>query len=268
MEPFSDYDVDKIVNTSIKLANAVSDVLGKSQLRQRLDEIAGQLVHNRFWQNKPTSTMVLKRLRAIECKMGALLELLPDIDEPSANLDHLNIDVRSCLTAQAQLYGKGIGGYKDMPPQSWSMGATFVDYRGTEKLDSVISGVKLLHEWCLGARQRQERRAKAQGRPTQRGGARHKGDKAMQQFINDLADLWSDTVEELPGCSIPAGGGEPRGPFVLFVKAVRDILLKKFTPEDKIELPNLYEDLRDLTTDAIRGRFKKTPGARLKALIS
>lgn len=84
---------------------------------------------------------------------------------------------------------------------------------------------------------------------------RHQGQAARRKFINDLAGLWSDMFEELPGTSVNPETRKPDGPFIRFVMACYAPLRREWAT-----LPELNEH-------AVRAHYRRTAAARIKRYV-
>ncbi len=84
---------------------------------------------------------------------------------------------------------------------------------------------------------------------------RHKGQKARQHFVNDLAGLWSDIFNELPGASRNPDTGDIGGPFIRFILACHEPLRNEFPM-----LPKLNE------TSALH-HYRASATAKIKRLV-
>ncbi|MDT8383924.1 MAG: hypothetical protein RRB22_05875 [Gammaproteobacteria bacterium] len=116
-------------------------------------------------------------------------------------------------------------------------------------VDQAIKAVKDLELYARTALADEKKKIKVDKK-------RNKGQAARQTFVDDLAGLWSDMFDELPGTSTDSEtGNKVSGPFVRFTLACYAPLLR--------EQPTLPE----LKENSVRHHFRKSGVAKLKRLI-
>ena len=190
-------------------------------------------------RKRPSASKAAKRFEAIEKAATGLLSAFTD-----ATIKHR-------VGTMAERQAKRTSGYADLPPRVFeSEGRLHHYYRGREKLDQSVEGVRLLAEWAGEARR--EALAKV-SENVKAGRKRHKGDWALQELVSDLVQLYARFFRRDAGTSVGAPGranrGKSGGPLVRFIDATLHEFRETLTDEG-------VRKVLSLTTSAIREKVR------------
>ncbi len=85
---------------------------------------------------------------------------------------------------------------------------------------------------------------------------RNKGHASRQQFVNDVAGIYSDMFGELPGASLNPETGRPGGPFIRFLIACYTPLHREFPTLPKLSEPAALTHYRRSAIAKLKRKFK------------
>lgn len=228
----------------------------QSELTRRLDNWFADYFRDCLWEmigGGANSSDAAKRLKGIAGTCRNLCRMLGEEGETMPDL------LRVCLAREANFRAEREGPYPGYAPLEFtaptdSSGATIVsrlDFRGDEKVDEIIEGLRLLTELAESAHQYERR--KVEGRKTPR---RHEGDRQMPELLRRLIRAWIEFFEEIPGTSYNTHKGEATGPLIRCVGTLLRRAREKMPDELNQLAPKLREAL-DLTDNAIRDRIRR-----------
>lgn len=203
---------------------------------ERLEDSAASFLQNFGFEKRDPPSAVTKRLDNIAAQSKRLVQLMKLPQAAAA---------RTRLHAQATHY-RGITVRTISPDES-------VERIRPSQFPSIEEAVKAVESLALYARDAAARERRQQKPEADKN--RNKGNAARQMFFNDLAGIWVDTFNEMPGGSIRTDTKSNNGPFIRFAFACYEPLQRQFT-----SLPVLDEN-------AARGHYRKTAEARLKRIF-
>ena len=243
------------INALIEIAGGLPDPTSRDDVTKRLRGIGNRFVRSRAWQRQPTPSDLAKKFHAIENAADRLLKAL-SLPE-GTDSDEIPPAILRPLERAADRYGQKIGSYPDLIPFEWDIeGETYVDYLGSEKLRTIVAGVRQLKAWAKDESRRARltvKQKKARSR------TRHSGDEAMQELIGDLIRLWIGNFMKPLGTSVGKPGtanrGKASGPLIRFVKAYLDAL-KLGIPKQAFRKDLELEKVLSPSEDAIRERIR------------
>ena len=207
-----------------------------------------------------TASAGAKRLKRIAEQTARLIEELGACGDYSPRGEAAAL----CLAREANTHGERIGGYPGFPPREFVAVSTeeapivrrlALYYRGEEKVQEIIGGLSLLRDLAEAA-YRYERAKVEKGKTDTK---RHRGDPAMCELFCELDCAWRYAFGDVPGASIPHGGGPAGGPYVRFVSTLLETYREKIPTKIDIYTPGLRDVLK-LTPDAIRARIRTARG--------
>lgn len=208
----------------------------RGPFKDRLEETATTFLQEFGFEKRDPPGDVTKRLETIASKAKALVQLTKLPQGASA---------RTRLHAQATRY-------RSIRVRTHSLNAKgeTEEHIGPSQFPTVEEAIKAVEALALYARQAAASESRKKKPKTDK--KRNTGNAARQKFINDLAGLWSDTFNELPGGSVRSDTQKDNGPFIRFAQACHAPLQQQFPT-----LPVLSEN-------AARAHYRKTGEARLK----
>lgn len=205
---------------------------------ERLEEIATAFLQDYGIQKRDPPHAVAKRLDTIASVAEKLVRLIKSTDGVSA---------KARLHAQAMFYRR------------MRVRTRFLNAKGEPEehiepsqfptVEDAIRTIESLRLYATQAAARERPKVKTDKK-------RYQGNKARQTFVNNLAGLWAEVFEELPGASVNPTTGKPGGPFIRFLVACYMPLRREFPT-----LPELDEM-------AARAHYRRTAEARLKRYFS
>lgn len=208
----------------------------RNVLRQGLEEAATHFATEVKWEEGPTPTQSVKKLKAIKASANRLLKAL-DVQE-AGNPDDLPQDILFALTGHAHRTGKEIGGFPNHPPEEWGMrDGRYTDYKGRESLLDAVQGVAWIRDWTHSAVERANIR-KHNTEMHIAYGIVAPNRSALDALFGNLAGIWIDVFERDVATSTgkpeTETAGQASGAMVLFVAEciapLQDLGLK-MTPE-------------------------------------
>jgi hypothetical protein len=193
----------------------IERISGRKHMQSRLQEIAAQYHFDVHQLARPSPGQLVKRLKSIESAAHRMLAALGIEQHASDALEAITpSDLRYALQGQAALMAEKTGGFRNNPPQDFSIGGhSYVDWSPQAQLRDVIVGICQLQAWARdagAAQSNKQRNHKAKG---------HQGDLAVRMVIQELFGLWIDCYHAVPKLSRNSVTGAPTGRFFRFVKA-------------------------------------------------
>ncbi len=220
-----------------KVGKPLPENKSRSDFEERLNDCAMFFLQNYGAEKADAPSVIRDRLKKIENKSKQLIDLTKGLESSSAVVR---------LRRQAAKYQKIRVTRKSLTPsgqlEEQIMPSDF------SNVDEIIKGLKDLELYARVA-------AADENKKVGQGKKRHTGKVARQTFVNDLAGLWSDMFDELPGSSINPHTGEPGGPFIRFIMACYELLR------------NEWPMLPELDENAARYHSRKSGEAKLKRLV-
>lgn len=230
---YEDSDFEQI----LKVAGKCLLVEGRTQLAERIEEIATAFLQDFGLEKRDPPHAVAKRLGTIASQADKLVRLTKLTDGASATM----------RLRRAAAYYQRIR-VRTSSLDSKGESEEHIEPSGFPTVETAIKAVESLALYARYAFTDERRKVKTDKK-------RHQGQAARQTFINNLAGLWSDMFDELPGASVNPATQKPGGPFIRFVMASYAPLRRQFPT-----LPALKEN-------AARAHYRRTAEARLKRYV-
>ncbi len=222
-----------ILENIIKAGGGLQNPSSRDEFREELVNSAGAFLLQRWWQGGATATEIRDRLRTIERTIQHLLKVLPPSDSDD--------EIASRLRAAAGVVAERVGGFDAFPPEPFTMkdGSTHTDWRGRQEtndaLASARNGLERLVPIVGRAREGAESGAVSASREP-----RHKGDEALNGFLDALTELYEEFFGRSATTMVDADSGVAGSPFLTFCSVC---------------LGSLGEEVG---SDAIRARLRRT----------
>jgi hypothetical protein len=193
-------------------------VIKRASFEERLDECAIAFLQGFGAEKADSPSAIVKRLDNIETTAKRLVSLTKSPEGSSAVLR---------LRRRATFYQK----IRVTTQSLTSTGQLEERIRPSDfpNVELAIKAVESLVLYARSALADERKKVKTDKK-------RHKGKKALRNFVNDLAGLWSDMFDELPGASVDPRTGDSGGPFIRFIMACYAPLREEWTG-----LPELNE---------------------------
>ncbi|MBI3918166.1 MAG: hypothetical protein HY322_14315 [Betaproteobacteria bacterium] len=220
-------------------------------VRQELAEIAECYCRDLWFQEKPSPSEIKRRLTQIQTSAHKLLRSFHARDDSSQQAKAF---VQSYMRLATSEYARRMKEEypefaRDTPWNFWTA------YR----LPSAIQSVELVEHWAESAIAIVDRESRPKGRVVKT--KKNVGKTAARALVRSLAGVWRHAHGEFPGAGYSTTKREADSPFTRFTLKFIKFLRANVTADRRRHLPNIDNELSDLTADAIRGHLRTFKGS-------
>lgn len=223
-----------------------------------------------LWAAKAPASQTASKLKRIAATADKLALLLEIVDEPTTSRQRGRLDelYRMCLIAQANLYAEEKGGFPDLPPMAFDavkfrgrVVKQALDYRGDQKLGQFLDSLQLWRTILHRAHEYERKKVTPEGNRRRR-----EPNKPMHVLFCTLNDVWESAFDEMPNDGWSPSRDTADSPYFRFLHSLFRAMHENLVTDVSAEYPQIAKDLKGMTPNAIRARFRATAQPKIKAL--